>query len=77
MNANSKSANELLRERCFAFLIGEMSDSEAKRFESQLSDPEVAAILEQESDLILQLSQADFDAIRTTDLPRGNNAAAR
>lgn len=62
MNAEPDSdlPRALLRERCMAYLLGEMPESHARKFESELNDPVVAEALAKESDLICGLAESDL-----------------
>lgn len=49
-----------VRQRCMAYLLGEMSPAEASRFESELNQPEIAEALAVESELIFRLADCDL-----------------
>ena len=79
MNAEPDSdlPQALLRERCMAYLLGEMPASQARIFESELNDPVVAEALAKESDLICGLAESDLaDQVLAPDHVTANPTAA-
>ena len=60
MNQQENESSELLlRERCLAYLLGEMTSGQAAAFESELDDPKVSAAMERESELLVCLASTN------------------
>lgn len=60
LNSDHNAKDDMLRQRCHAYLTGDMSESETVAFENDLADPAVANALERESRLLLDVvHQAD------------------
>ncbi|KAA5544579.1 hypothetical protein FYK55_09690 [Roseiconus nitratireducens] len=59
-----------IRQRCLAYLLGEMDEPQRAQFESQLDAPDVAEVLVQESQLLLDVVDA------CDQFPRGTQSVA-
>ncbi len=60
MNLQEQNDREvLLRERCMAYLLGDMTVEQSSMFESELDDPTIAAAMQRESDLLCCLATSE------------------
>ncbi|MCA9140346.1 MAG: hypothetical protein KDB00_26425 [Planctomycetales bacterium] len=61
-DTNSNDQSESVRDRCLAYLLGEMTPQQASTFEAGLVDPVLADALLRESDLLCAVAMSDSSA---------------
>lgn len=67
-DTNPSEPSEIVRGRCSAYLLGEMSTRQMAEFESDLDDPVLSAALLRESELLCSIAMSDSLAFDSPEL---------